>query len=321
MSSRPSAVRGQSRTAITQQSNASAGVANKNTRGAGVFGLESQTHPLKQDWTFYYVHRPPTAKFIEYEKEIRKVASFGSIESFWSIYAHLLSPSVLPPVTDLLLFASSIRRPVWEELPNGGKWVLRLRKGVADRLWEDSILSLIGDQFDEEEGIVGMVLSVRGQEDILSVWSDREREGGTGSELVDTVRDKLITLLGLPPTTVCDYKSNRSQLETAAQKSAALAAAHSNASTPTTTPGVADVGMNGFFSAGVSRRGLGGERDRENHKPSTHRDEVEQQQENIQEKVEKQADESKATETDIDRTAKGSATAVIDGRAKEAPTP
>lgn len=33
-----------------------------------------------------------------------------------------------------------------------------------------------------------MVLSVRGQEDILSVWSDREREGGAGPELVDTVR-------------------------------------------------------------------------------------------------------------------------------------
>ncbi len=41
-------------------------------------------------------------------------------------------------------------------------------------LWEDAILALIGDQFDEEDGIVGMVLSSRSQEDILSVWSDRE---------------------------------------------------------------------------------------------------------------------------------------------------
>ncbi|KAI5452400.1 hypothetical protein NCC49_000960 [Naganishia albida] len=261
MTSRPSSTRGQSRTAVAQQSATSTGVANKNTRGSAMFGSEAPTHPLKQDWTFYYVHRPPTAKVIEYEKEIRKVASFGSIESFWSIYAHLLSPSVLPPVTDLLLFASSIRRPVWEELPNGGKWVLRLRKGVADRLWEDSILSLIGDQFDEEEGIVGMVLSVRGQEDILSVWSDRERDGGAGPELVDTVRDKLINLLGLPPTTVCDYKSNRAQLETAAQKSAALAMSHGNGSAPS-TPGAVDAGMNGFFSA-ATRRGLAGERDRE----------------------------------------------------------
>lgn len=36
----------------------------------------------------------------------------------------------------------------------------------------------------------------------------------------------------------------------------------------------------------------------DSHKPSTIRDEVEQQQEHAQEKVEKQADQSKAAETD-----------------------
>ncbi|KAJ9116350.1 hypothetical protein QFC22_004791 [Naganishia vaughanmartiniae] len=102
---------------------------------------------------------------------------------------------------------------------------------LKHELWEDSILALIGDQFDEEEGIVGMVLSVRGQEDILSVWSDREREGGAGSEKVDTVRAKLVNLLGLPPTTVCDYKSNRAQLEIAAQKASAAASAAAAATT------------------------------------------------------------------------------------------
>lgn len=70
----------------------------------------------------------------------------------------------------------------------GLTWCIKLSSVHDYRLWEDSILALIGDQFDEEEGIVGMVLSVRGQEDILSVWSDREREGGVGSEKVDTVR-------------------------------------------------------------------------------------------------------------------------------------
>lgn len=76
------------------------------------------------------------------------------------------------------------------------------------------------------------------------------------------IRDKLVNLLGLPPTTVCDYKSNRAQLETAAQKSAALALSHANGSAPS-TPGAVDAGMNGFFAPGSTRRGLGGERDRE----------------------------------------------------------
>lgn len=32
-------------------------------------------------WTYYYVHRPPGSKVVEYEKEIKKVASFGSVSS------------------------------------------------------------------------------------------------------------------------------------------------------------------------------------------------------------------------------------------------
>ena len=42
--------------------------------------LRAAYEPLAS-WTFYYVHRPPTAKFIEYEKEIRKIASFGSVST------------------------------------------------------------------------------------------------------------------------------------------------------------------------------------------------------------------------------------------------
>lgn len=54
---------------------------------------------------------------------------------------------------------------------DGGKWIIRLRKGIADRLWEDLMLALIGDQFDEKDYVCGCVLSVRAQEDIISVWN------------------------------------------------------------------------------------------------------------------------------------------------------
>lgn len=62
---------------------------------------------------------------------------------------------------------------MWEDPTNvnGGKWSIRLRKGVADRLWEDLILALIGDQFEDEDEVCGCVLSVRIQEDIISIWN------------------------------------------------------------------------------------------------------------------------------------------------------
>lgn len=78
----------------------------------------------------------------------------------------------------------------------GGKWIIRLRKGVADRLWEDLVLAVVGDVFDECRSVVpdvdgddgnvhnvqgsaesglpeicGCTISVRQSEDIISLWN------------------------------------------------------------------------------------------------------------------------------------------------------
>lgn len=73
---------------------------------------------------------------------------------------------------------------------SGGKWIVRLKKGVADRLWEDLVLAIIGDQFEDcrppasevrtedssDSGtewpeICGCTISVRQSEDIVSLWN------------------------------------------------------------------------------------------------------------------------------------------------------
>jgi translation initiation factor 4E len=120
--------------------------------------------------------RPPISKangFIEYEKTLHPIATVDSVEHFFKAYQHLKRPSALPLVSDYHLFKKGIR-PIWEdeENKNGGKWVVRLRKGVADRYWEDLLLAMIGDQFGEaSEEVCGVVLSVRNGEDILSIWA------------------------------------------------------------------------------------------------------------------------------------------------------
>lgn len=110
------------------------------------------------------------------------------VESFWSLWTHLNFPSSLLPTTDYILFHKGIRRPVWEDPLNlsGGKWIIRLRKGVADRLWEELVLAVIGDQFADCEvvssgqgadggsewpQICGCTISVRQNEDIITVWN------------------------------------------------------------------------------------------------------------------------------------------------------
>ena len=136
-------------------------------------------HNLRHSWVFWF--RPPISKsngFVEYEKTLHPMATFSTVEEFFSIYSHMKRPSTLPLVSDYHIFKKDIR-PVWEDEENrsGGKWVVRLKKGVADRYWEDLLLAIIGDQFaNATDEICGAVLSVRNGEDILSIWA--RGEGG-----------------------------------------------------------------------------------------------------------------------------------------------
>ena len=132
---------------------------------------DKKEHPLKSTWVIWY--RPPTPKYSDYEKSTIALASMSSVESFWGVYSHLKRPSLLPSVSDYHIFKKGIR-PVWEDEANkrGGKWVIRLKKGVADRYWEDLLLAIVGDQFAEAgDEVCGAVLSVRSGEDVLSIWT------------------------------------------------------------------------------------------------------------------------------------------------------
>lgn len=131
------------------------------------------SHATKNSWVFWY--RPPISKsngYVDYEKTLHAIAGFDTLEEFFEIYKHLQRPSDLPLVSDYHIFKKGVR-PVWEDDENkkGGKWIIRLRKGVADRYWEELLFAMIGDQFAEaSEEVCGAVLSVRNGEDILSIW-------------------------------------------------------------------------------------------------------------------------------------------------------
>jgi translation initiation factor 4E len=85
---------------------------------------------------------------------------------------------------------------------------VRLRKGVADRFWEDLLLAIIGDQFGEAgEEVCGVVLSVRNGEDILSIWA---RANG---QRVLKVRETMRRILSFPPDTKLEWKSHDSSLQ------------------------------------------------------------------------------------------------------------
>ena len=132
--------------------------------------------PLKYTWVIWY--RPPTPKNSDYEKSTKPLYRAATAQDFWNVLAHLKHPSALPAVSDYHFFKDGIR-PVWEDDENkrGGKWIMRLKKGVADRYWEELLMAMIGDQFAEAgDEVCGCVLSVRSGEDVFSVWT--KNDGG-----------------------------------------------------------------------------------------------------------------------------------------------
>ncbi|KAJ7731955.1 eukaryotic translation initiation factor 4E member 2, partial [Mycena olivaceomarginata] len=190
-------------------------------------------HPLRNTWVFWFrQQRTPGTRFVRLSNPIHLTLTRTQVESLWALTTHLSPPSALAPTTDYLLFHAAVQRPVWEDPLNitGGKWIIRLRKGVADRVWEALVCAVAGEAFagwcarsweDDDshaeaggEGtgdapeICGCTISVRQSEDIISLWNRvddvRVRRG-----LGDTLR----TVLGLPAATVMEYKSNNDSMQ------------------------------------------------------------------------------------------------------------
>ncbi|XP_020242730.1 eukaryotic translation initiation factor NCBP-like [Asparagus officinalis] len=103
--------------------------------------LKAGLHPLKNKFVFWYTRRTPGVRpQTSYEDNIKKIVEFSTVEGFWVCYCHLARPSTWPIPTDLHLFKDGIR-PLWEDTANcnGGKWIIRFKKVVSGRFWEDLV--------------------------------------------------------------------------------------------------------------------------------------------------------------------------------------
>ena len=115
---------------------------------------------------------------------------------------------------------------MWEDEANkfGGKWIVRLRKGLqknpkeyksshilglASRCWENLVLAMLGEQFMVGEEICGAVVSIRFQEDILSIWN----RTACDTAVTARIRDTFKRVLNLASSTVIEYKAHNDSIK------------------------------------------------------------------------------------------------------------
>jgi len=106
---------------------------------------------------------------------------------------------------------------MWESFPNGGCWILKVRKepGTTRKnsklgtMWEDLLIAIIGEAFEEPD-VVGVALSIRPKEDLLSVWN---RDNEKSPNVRFKIGEKLKEVLSLEDSAVVEYKDNSSSMK------------------------------------------------------------------------------------------------------------
>ena len=155
----------------------------------------SSPAPLQHGWTFWYIQKVIFAILChfytlcwtpwdwlvqsalgdskeQWTNEVQPLGSFDTVQGFWRLYGHIYRPNDIQEPVDLFLFKHGIK-PMWEDQANakGGRWVVRLRKGLASHYWESLVLAMIGEQFDVGNEICGAAVNISPTRDSIAVWN------------------------------------------------------------------------------------------------------------------------------------------------------
>ncbi|KAH8402864.1 hypothetical protein KR222_008097, partial [Zaprionus bogoriensis] len=119
-------------------------------------------HPLEHVWTLWYLENDRTKPWKDMLNEITQI---DSIETFWSLYYTIKTPSELKIGSDYYMFKQGIQ-PMWEDEANikGGRWLFTVSKSskdALDRIWLDILLMMVGESFEYATEICGAVVNIR----------------------------------------------------------------------------------------------------------------------------------------------------------------
>ncbi|XP_049296606.1 eukaryotic translation initiation factor 4E isoform X3 [Anopheles funestus] len=146
-------------------------------------------HPLQHTWTLWYLEMDRSKTWTE---SLKEVASFSTVEDFWSLYNHIRGPSEIKVGGDYMLFKLDIR-PMWEHESNkhGGRWTLSHNKRFSDKYWLDTVLCLIGETFEYSDDICGAIINVRQKIDKISIWTANYQNREAVMNIGQTFKERL----------------------------------------------------------------------------------------------------------------------------------
>ncbi|CAN8290825.1 unnamed protein product [Cochlearia groenlandica] len=132
----------------------------------------NHTHSLENTWTFWFDNPVSKSNQDTWGSSLRSLYTFASIQEFWSLYNNMHPPTKCAPGADLYCFKHGIE-PKWEDpvCVNGGKWTMMFPKAKLESNWLNTLLALVGEQFEQGDEICGAVLNFRTRGDKVSIWT------------------------------------------------------------------------------------------------------------------------------------------------------
>jgi len=149
---------------------------------------ESQGVPLHTSWTFWIDKASRGSSAAEYQANLKKVYTVGTVQGFWSVFHHIPEVYELPLRSYYHLMRLE-RQPLWEDpdICNGGTWRFKTRKQDTAMVWKELLLAAIGEQFESSvaqgDDVTGLSVSPRDRDDIIQLWNYRADLAAKGSLL------------------------------------------------------------------------------------------------------------------------------------------
>jgi len=178
---------------------------NEEEVGEQLEGEFAVKHPLQNRWTLWYDNPGKKTSQASWGDHLKKVVTFDTVEDFWRIFNNIRAASKLVLGSNYHLFKEHIE-PKWEHPDNlkGGKWIATIKgkREQLDKMWLWAVLACIGENFEEESEVCGVVVSVRKPGDRLALW--------TRNVCSDTIQKKigfqLKKVLELPDQSTIGYQ-------------------------------------------------------------------------------------------------------------------
>lgn len=109
---------------------------------------------------------------------------------------------------------------MWEDesCKDGGRWVIRIPKSHSNKYWEDIQLAMIGEQFRAENEVLGLVISLKPYQDIISIWN----RNGRDTEKVQSLREDIERIINPDAEVKIEYEIFEEEKKKAEERKASF---------------------------------------------------------------------------------------------------